>query len=96
MADPAGGTSTKSDLLRNAIQVFRDLMLSNDEIAVVTFDNLVDTPITMQQVSTTPPLSSIDITPRNSTWIGGGIQQGAIQLAAGSSYQSIDDRLDRW
>ena len=67
MADPAGGTSTKSDLLRNAIQVFRDLMLSSDEIAVVTFDNLVDTPITMQQVSATPPFSTIDITPRNST-----------------------------
>ncbi len=82
MADPAGGTSTKSDLLRNAIQVFRDLMLSSDEIAVVTFDNLVDTPITMQQVSATPPFSTIDITPRNSTLIGGGIQQGAIQLAA--------------
>ena len=84
MAGPAGGISTKSDLLGNAIQVFRDLMLSNDEIAVITFDNLVDTPITMQQVSTAPAFSTIDITPRNTTWIGGGIQQGAIQLAASS------------
>ncbi|HEY1248096.1 MAG TPA: tyrosinase family protein, partial [Nitrososphaera sp.] len=82
MADPAGGTSNKSDLLRNAIQVFRDLMLSNDEIGVVTFDNLVDTPITIQQVSAAPAFSTIDITPRNTTWIGGGIQQGAVQLAA--------------
>ena len=81
MADPVGGISTKSDLLRNAIQVFRDLMLSNDEIAVVTFDNLVDTPITIQQVGTAPAFSTIDITPRNTTWIGGGIQQGAVQLA---------------
>jgi hypothetical protein len=82
MADPAGGTSTKSDLVRNAIQVFHDLMLSNDEVAVVTFDNLVDTPIPIQQVSTAPAFSTVDITPRNTTWIGGGIQQGAIQLAA--------------
>ena len=85
MAGPAGGISTKSDLLGNAIQVFRDLMLSNDEIAVITFDNLVDTPITMQQVSTAPAFSTIDITPRNTTWIGGGIQQGAIQLAAAAN-----------
>jgi Common central domain of tyrosinase/von Willebrand factor type A domain len=84
MADPAGGTSTKSDLLKTAIQVFRDLMLSNDELAVVTFDNLVDTPIPIQQVSAAPAFSTIDLTPRNTTWIGGGIQQGAVQLAAGT------------
>lgn len=82
MSDPAGGASTKSDLLKNAIQVFRDLMLSNDEVAVVSFDDLVDTPVPMQQVSVAPAFSTIDLTPRNSTWIGGGIQQGAVQLAA--------------
>ena len=82
MSDPAGGTSTKSDLLKNAIQVFRDLMLSNDEVSVVSFDDLVDTPVPMQQVSGAPAFSTIDLSPRNSTWIGGGIQQGAIQLAA--------------
>ncbi len=82
MADPAGGTSTKSDLLKTAIQVFRDLMLSNDEVAVVTFDNLVDTAIPIQQVSAAPSFSTVDVTPRNTTWIGGGIQQGAVQLAA--------------
>jgi hypothetical protein len=82
MADPAGGTNTKSTLLGNAIQVFRDLMLPNDEVAVVTFDDVVATPISMQQVSGAPAFSSVDITPRNTTWIGGGIQQGAVQLAA--------------
>ncbi len=82
MADPAGGTSTKSELLENAIQVFRDLMLPNDEVAVVTFDDVVDTPIPTQQVSVAPAFSTIDLTPRNTTWIGGGIQQGAVQLAA--------------
>ncbi len=84
MADPAGGTSTKSDLVRTAIQVFRDLMLSNDEVAVVTFDDIVDTPIPIEQVSVAPAFSTVDITPRNTTWIGGGIQQGAVQLAAAS------------
>jgi len=84
MDDPAGGTSTKSDLLENAIQVFRDLMLANDEVAVVTFDDIVDTPISIQQISTAPAFSTIDLTPRNTTWIGGGIQQGAVQLAAAS------------
>lgn len=82
MADPAGGTSTKSDLLVNAIQVFRDLMLANDEVAVTTFDDVVDTPVLMQQVSGAPAFSTVDLTPRNATWIGGGIQQGAVQLAA--------------
>jgi Common central domain of tyrosinase/von Willebrand factor type A domain len=82
MADPAGGTSTKTDLLKNAIQVFRDLMLANDEVSVVSFDDVVDTPVPMQQVSTAPAFSTIDLSPRNTTWIGGGIQQGAIQLAA--------------
>ena len=82
MSDPAGGLSTKRDLLSNAIQVFRDLMLSDDEVAVVTFDDVVETPVAMEQVSVAPIFSTIDIAPRGSTWIGGGIQQGAAQLAA--------------
>jgi Common central domain of tyrosinase len=82
MADPAGGTSTKSDLLRSAIQVFRTLMLADDEIAVVSFDDVVDTPVPIQDVSTAPDFTTIDLTPRNSTWIGGGVRQGAVQLAA--------------
>jgi hypothetical protein len=82
MASPAGGTSTRSQLLGSAIGVFRDLMLPNDEVAVVTFDDVVDTPIAMQTVSAAPAFSTVDITPRNETWIGGGIQQGAVQLAA--------------
>ena len=82
MASPAGGTSTRSQLLGNAIGVFKDLMLPNDEVAVVTFDDVVATPISMQTVSGAPSFATVDITPRNETWIGGGIQQGAIQLAA--------------
>lgn len=82
MSSPAGGTSTRSQLLGNAIEVFRTLMLPNDEVAVITFDDVVDTPISMQTVSGAPSFSTVDISPRNSTWIGGGIQQGAVQLAA--------------
>ena len=82
MADPAGGMSTKSDLLKSAIQVFRDLMLADDEVAIVSFDDVVDTPVPIQDVSTAPDFTTIDLTPRNTTWIGGGIQQGAVQLAA--------------
>jgi len=82
MSSPAGGTSTRSQLLGNAIGVFKDLMLPNDEVAVVTFDDVVAAPVHMQTVSAAPSFSTVDISPRNMTWIGGGIQQGAIELAA--------------
>lgn len=82
MSSPAGGTSTRSSLLASAIGVFRDLMLPNDEISVTTFDDVVTAAIGMQAVSGAPAFSTVDITPRNTTWIGGGIQQGAVELAA--------------
>lgn len=83
MADPAGGTSTKSALLKNAVSVFNSLMLANDEIALVSFDDVVATPASMQTVSagTVPPVvSGTDLDPRGLTWIGGGIQQGFAEL----------------
>jgi hypothetical protein len=82
MAANAGGTSTRSQLLVNAIGVFRDLMQPNDEVAVVTFDDVVDAPIGMQTVSGAPAFDTVDLTPRNETWIGGGILEGAAQLTA--------------
>jgi hypothetical protein len=82
MASPAGGTSTRSSLLGNAIGVFRALMLPNDEVSVTTFDDVVTAAIPIQLVSGAPAFSTVDITPRNQTWIGGGIQQGAVELAA--------------
>jgi hypothetical protein len=82
MASPAGGTSTRSSLLGSAIGVFHDLMLPNDEVSVTTFDDVVTAAITMQQVSGAAAFSTVDISPRGQTWIGGGIQQGAIELAA--------------
>jgi len=80
MSAAAGGGSTRSQLLINAIGVFRDLMLPNDEVAVVTFDDIVDAPISMQDVAGAPSFGGVDLSPRGATWIGGGIQQGAIEL----------------
>ena len=82
MSANAGGTSTRSQLLINAIGVFRDLMLVGDEVAVTTFDDLVDAPIHMQTVGGAPAFSTVDLAPRGLTWIGGGIQAGAAELAA--------------
>jgi hypothetical protein len=85
MASPAGGTSTRSSLLKNAVSVFNSLMLPNDEIALVSFDDLVDTPATMQAVSAgavPPVVAGTALNPRGDTWIGGGILQGVTQLGA--------------
>jgi hypothetical protein len=83
MADGAGGTSTKATLLKNAVSVFNSLMLPNDEIALVSFDDQIATPAPMQAVSGTgvpPVLSGNDLDPRGLTCIGGGIEQGVLQL----------------
>jgi hypothetical protein len=83
MADPAGGTSTKNTLLKNAVGVFNSLMLANDEIALVSFDDQIATPAPMQAVSAgavAPVLAGPDLDPRGMTCIGGGILQGATEL----------------
>jgi hypothetical protein len=83
MATPAGGTSTRSTLLKNAVSVFNTLMLPNDEIALVSFDDQIATPVSMQAVNGAPvaaTLAGTDLDPRGATWIGGGIQEGATQL----------------
>ena len=82
MGAAAGGTSTRSQLLVNAIGVFRDLMLAGDEVAVTTFDDLVDTPIPMQAAGGAPAFGTVDLSPRGLRWIGGGIQAVAAELAA--------------
>ena len=58
-------------------------MLANDEIALVSFDDLIATPAPMQAVSAgavPPVLSGTDLDPRGLTCIGGGILQGATEL----------------
>jgi tyrosinase-like protein len=83
MADPAGGISTKSALLKNAVSVFNSLMLPNDEIALVSFDDLIATPAPMQAAgngAVPPVLAGTDLDPRGLTCIGGGILQGSTEL----------------
>jgi Common central domain of tyrosinase/von Willebrand factor type A domain len=83
MASPAGGSSTRSTLLINAVSVFNTLMLPTDEIALVSFDDQVATPVTMQAVSTAGVpgvLTGHALDPRGATCIGGGILEGVNQL----------------
>jgi len=83
MSAPAGGTSTRSTLLKNAVSVFNTLMLPNDEIALVSFDDQVAAPVGMQAVSgagVAGILGGNALDPRGSTWIGGGIVEGMNQL----------------
>ena len=83
MSDPAGGISTKSSLLKNAVSVFNSLMLANDEIALVSFDDQIATPAPMQAVSAgavPPVVAGNTLDPRGLTCIGGGIQQGSTEL----------------
>jgi len=83
MAAAAGGTSTRSTLLKNAVSVFNTLMLPNDEIALVSFDDLIAAPVTMQAVSgagVAGVLAGNALDPSGDTWIGGGILEGVTQL----------------
>jgi hypothetical protein len=83
MADPAGGSSTKNILLKNAVSVFNTLMLPKDEISLVSFDDFIAVPAAMQAVSAgavPPVLTGTDLDPRGMTCIGGGILQGSTQL----------------
>jgi len=83
MSAPAGGTSTRSTLLKNAVSVFNTLMLPNAEIALVSFDAQVAAPVGMQAVSgagVAGILGGNALDPRGSTWIGGGIVEGMNQL----------------
>lgn len=84
MAQAAGGTSTKASLLKNAVSVFNSLMLANDEIALVSFDDQIATPAPMQAVAAAavpPTLGGNALDPRGLTCIGGGILQGSTELA---------------
>lgn len=87
MAAAAGGASTRSSLLKSAVDVFHALMLPDDEIGVVSFDDLVETPLplTTQSAGLGTLLSGTALDPRGLTGIGLGIQAGA-PILAGSSH----------
>lgn len=85
MAQAAGGSSTKASLLKNAVSVFNSLMLPNDEIAIVSFDDQIATPAPIQAVSAAavpPVLAGNGLDPRGLTCIGGGILQGSTELSS--------------
>lgn len=86
MAANAGGTSTRSTLLKTAVGVFATLMRSTDEIGIVSFDDQVATllPMTPQSsglVQVITILVGNGLDPRGATGIGIGIQQGNTVLA---------------
>jgi hypothetical protein len=47
MSAAAGGGSTRSTLLKNAVNVFHTLMLPSDEIGIVSFDDVTETLLTI-------------------------------------------------
>src|SRR5262249_21216050 len=51
---------------------------------LVSFDDQIAAPVTMQAVSTAPVTAALAgnaLDPRGATWIGGGVQEGVNQLA---------------
>ena len=83
MAASAGGSATRSSLLRNAVRVFAALLRPTDKIGLVSFDDVVDTLTTPDLIDVGPSLATINgiadgpgLDPRNFTGIGAGIQRG--------------------
>jgi Common central domain of tyrosinase/von Willebrand factor type A domain len=89
MSANAGGSSTRTSLLKSAVGVFATLMRTTDEIGIVSFDDVAATLLSMTpqsaglvQVITLLVGNLLD--PRGSTGIGLGIQQGNAVLAGGN------------
>ena len=81
MSANAGGTSTRSALMKTAVGVFATLMRTTDEIGIASFDDQVATllPMTPQSsglVQVITILVGNGLDPRGATGIGIGIQQG--------------------
>lgn len=81
MAANAGGTSTRSSLMKTAVGVFATLMRPTDEIGIVSFDDQVASllPMTDQSsglVQVITILVGNGLDPRGATGIGIGIQEG--------------------
>ena len=81
MAANAGGTSTRTSLMKSAVGVFATLMRSTDEIGLVSFDDQVATllPMTPQSAGLVQVITVLvgnGLDPRGATGIGIGIIQG--------------------
>ncbi|SUS05695.1 conserved hypothetical protein [uncultured Defluviicoccus sp.] len=83
MAAAAGGTSTRSSLLRTAAGVFHTLLLPDDQIGIVSFDDVTETPLALglQSAGLGGSVSGPALDPRGMTAIGLGIQAGSAMLA---------------
>ena len=89
MSANAGGSSTRTSLLKSAVGVFATLMRPTDEIGIVSFDDVVATllPMTPQSAGLVQVITLLVgnlLDPRGDTGIGLGIQQGNSVLAGGN------------
>jgi hypothetical protein len=83
MSEPAGGSSTRSALLKDAIRVFHALLQSADELCIVSFDDITQTlqGIALQSaVNIESIISAGGLEPRGLTCIGQGILDGRTLL----------------
>lgn len=94
MSAPAGGTGTRAQLLRTAVQVFTDLMAPTDGLGIVTYDDVVDRVLEVTALGAASPpgtgrqavanlLAGNALDPRGLTGIGSGIIEAADVLADG-------------
>lgn len=86
MTAAAGGSNTRSGLLKNAVGAFHALLRPTDEIGVVSFDDVTENllPITTQSAGLGSTLTGTGLDPRGNTAIGLGIQSGFGMLAGAS------------
>ncbi len=90
MSANAGGTSTRSTLMKTAVGVFATLMRTTDEIGLVSFDDQVATllPATAQSSALVQVITILvgnGLDPRGATGIGIGIQEGNAVLAGANA-----------
>lgn len=83
MASPAGGGNTRSSLLKSAVNVFHILLRPSEEIGIVSFDDVTETPLplTTQGAGLGTTLTGTSLDPRGLTAIGLGILDGTTMLA---------------
>jgi len=85
MSAPAGGSSTRSSLLKDAIRVFHALLPATDEICIVSFDDVTQILQGISQqnaVNIESIISAGGLEPRGLTAIGKGILDAKAPLDA--------------
>jgi hypothetical protein len=84
MATAAGGSSTRSSLLKSAVSDFHALLRPAEEVGIISFDDLAETPLplTTQSAGLGAVLTGPALDPRGATGIGLGILAGSGELAS--------------